>query len=285
MRPRNVLRALAVAVVALAGMLLAGAATGTAKKPAADEQGFDVLVFSRTTAFRHVSIETGIATIKELGETNGFRVEATEDPAQFTLKKLKRFEAVVFLSTTGTVLEDPQRRAFMKYVRRGGGYVGIHSAADTEYEWPFYGRLVGAYFLSHPLQQTATFTNEAVDHPATAHIEPRFTTLDEFYSFRTNPRADVRVLLSIDESTYSPDPNTTDLPGGTPTSGVMGDHPMSWCHDNIDGRRGAPGGRAFYTALGHENYLYELEWYRRHLLGGILTAARQVEADCSATRH
>jgi type 1 glutamine amidotransferase len=83
----------------------------------------------------------------------------------------------------------------------------------------------------------------------------------------------VRVLLTIDESTYSPDPNTSNLPGNTPSSGVMGDHPMSWCHDNL-------GGRAFYTALGHESYLYQQEWFRTHLLGGILTAAKQVKAGC-----
>jgi uncharacterized protein len=257
---------------------LCGALAGPAVARAQEE--LDVLVFSRTTGFRHLSIPFGIEAIREIGAANGFTVEATEDPAQFTTPNLERFEVVVFLSTTGTVLDDPQRRAFMRYVRRGGGYVGIHSAADTEYEWPFYGSLVGAYFLSHPLQQSATIVNEGPDHPATAHLEPRFTTFDEFYSFRTNPRENVRVLLSIDESTYSPDPNTTNLPGGTPTSGVMGDHPMSWCHDFRRPRGGKRGGRAFYTALGHENYLYELDWFREHLLGGILTAARAVRANC-----
>lgn len=280
MQIRLALIVVLVAIIALAGAVPAGAA---APKPAPEEEGFDVLVFSRTTGFRHVSIPFGIEAIREIGAENGFRVEATEDPAQFTLGNLRRFEAVVWLSTTGTVLDDAQKRAFMKFVRRGGGYVGIHSAADTEYDWPFYGRLVGAYFLSHPLQQTATIVNEAPDHPAAAHIEGSFTTFDEFYSFRTNPRPNVRVLLSIDESSYSPDPNTTNLPGGTPTSGIMGDHPMSWCHDNNPGRRGKPGGRTFYTALGHENYLYELDWYRDHLLGGILTAAKQVEANCAPT--
>jgi type 1 glutamine amidotransferase len=163
--------------------------------------------------------------------------------------------------------------ATQEYKRRGGSYVGIHSAADTEHDWPLYGRLVGAWFKSHPIQQTADFVNEAPTHPATSHLAPRFNVFDEFYSFKSNPRPDVRVLLTIDESTYDPDPNTTHLPGNTPSSGVMGDHPMSWCHDNL-------GGRVFYTALGHENYLYELDWFRQHLLGGILTATKRIKATC-----
>jgi type 1 glutamine amidotransferase len=161
-------------------------------------------------------------------------------------------------------------------MRRGGGYVGIHSAADTEHEWRFYDRLVGALFRSHPLQQLAWFDNEAPDHPATAHLDGRFLAFDEFYSFKRNPRPNVRVLLTIDEDTYFPDPNTSDLPGNDPpATGYMGDHPMSWCHRNV-------GGRAFYTALGHEPYLYASGWYRRHILGGIQTAAGRVKASCRA---
>jgi type 1 glutamine amidotransferase len=185
----------------------------------------------------------------------------------------------------GAVLDtDEQRWALERYIRSGGGYVGIHAAADTEYEWPFYGRLVGAYFHSHPIQQFAEFDNEAQDHPATAHLNDRFSVFDEFYSFQGNPRDDVRVLLTIDEDTYLPDPNTTNIPlNGDGTineefipgeSGYMGDHPMSWCHDAL-------GGTAFYTALGHESHLYDQDWYRRHLLGGILVATRQMSADCA----
>lgn len=269
-------RIAAVAIAAgLAASLLAGpAGAGSPPRNAMAEDGaFQVLLFTRTTGFRHVSIPFGIEAIEELGEQNGFGVVATEDPAQFTGANLRRFEAVIFLLTTGTVLEGEQKRALRRYVGRGGGYVGIHSASDTEHEWPFYGRLVGAYFKSHPIQQSAEFVKEAPRQPATAHLAERFTVFDEFYSFKANPRPDVRVLLTIDEDTYSPDPNTTQLPGGTPASGYMGDHPMSWCHDNI-------GGRSFYTALGHENYLYELDWFRRHLLGGILTATKQAKARC-----
>jgi uncharacterized protein len=266
--------ALAIAAALAVALLSAPAGAGPQGGESAEaSEGFEVLIFSRTAGFRHASIPFGIAAIRALGEEHGFGVDATEDPAQFSGRNLKQYEAVVFLNTTGTVLEEGGKRAFMRYVRRGGGYVGIHSAADTEYDWPFYERLVGAYFLSHPIQQTATFHNEALDHPATSHLARRFEVFDEFYSFQTNPRPNVRVLLTIDETSYSPDPNTTHLPGGTPASGYMGDHPMSWCHRDFRGR-------AFYTALGHENYLYQLDWFREHLLGGILTAAKQVKARC-----
>jgi uncharacterized protein len=264
-------------VIAIA-LALVGAGFVGADPPAAEagspESDFQVLVFSHTAGFRHASIPAGIEAIQALGEEHGFGVVATEDPTQFTPANLRRFEAVIFLLTTGDALpERRQQRALRLYVRAGGGYVGIHSAADTEHDWPFYGRLAGAYFKSHPIQQLGAFVNEGPRQPATAHLDPRFTVFDEFYSFKSNPRTDARVLLTIDEASYSPDPNTSQLPGGTPSSGYMGDHPMSWCHDNV-------GGRAFYTALGHEIHLYELAWYRQHLLGGILTATKQVKARC-----
>lgn len=267
--------------------LAAAPAVGVAQAATAATDPFSVLVFSRTTAYRHASIPDGIRAIGELGKEHGFKVTATEDPDIFNDEDLGRFAVVTFLSTTGTVLETAgQRSALERFVGAGGGYVGIHSASDTEYDWPFYGRLAGAYFKCHPVQQVAFFDNEAPDHPATAHLDARFPTFDEFYSFRTNPRPDVRVLLTIDESTYSPDPNTTNLPAddsGTINPdffpgetgymsgerGVPGDHPMSWTHRNL-------GGVAFYTALGHESYLYDEPWYRQHILGGILSAAGRV---------
>jgi uncharacterized protein len=265
------------AALALAATPLLNAAPAFA---ATRRSEFSVLVYRRTTGFRHLSIPDGVRAIGELGDEHGFGVDATEDPGAFTRANLRQYAAVIFLNTTGTVLDtEEQRTALQRYVRSGGGYVGIHSAADTEYDWPFYGRLVGAYFHSHPIQQAAFFDNEGPDHPATAHLDARFATFDEFYSFQTNPRTDVDVLLTIDEGTYLPDPNTTNIPfddqgdyqpGWLPGEtgymsgkrGVPGDHPMSWTHRNL-------GGAAFYTALGHESYLYDQQWYRQHLLGGI----------------
>ncbi len=277
-------RVLMVALAGLVTALLLGIAVPAGAMPAGARAGSDagpfrVLVYSRTTGFRHYSIEAGKLMIEQLGRDNGFAVETTEDPKAFTPDNLARFAAVVFLSTTGDVLDASQQDAFERYVRRGGGWVGIHSAADTEYDWPFYGELLaGAWFKNHPLEQSGTIVNEAPDEPSAAHLPERWDLpLEEFYAFRANPRGRARVLLSIDESTYEQDPNTSNLPD-SPTfpggeTGTMGDHPMSWCHD-------VGHGRAWYTALGHEAYLYELDDFRRHVLGGILTAARRVEADC-----
>jgi type 1 glutamine amidotransferase len=127
------------------------------------EPRFAVLVFSKTSGFRHSSIPQGIAAIKTLGAAYGFDVDATEDSARFTDVILANFRAVLFLNTTGTILDADQKAAFERYIRGGGGFVGIHSASDTEYDWPWYGSLVGAYFKSHP-----------EIHPATVRIEKTF---------------------------------------------------------------------------------------------------------------
>ena len=188
-----------------AGAVLALAAgTLAASLPAsAADAPYDVLVFSKTAGFRHDSIPAGIQAIRDLGAANNFTVTATEDAAAFTTANLAQYEAVVFLSTTGDVLNATQQTAFESYVRGGGGYVGIHSAADTEYDWSFYGQLVGAYFASHPAIQQASVRVENRAHPATAHLPQLWTRTDELYNYRTNPRSTARVLATLDESTYS----------------------------------------------------------------------------------
>ncbi|MFL6259633.1 MAG: ThuA domain-containing protein [Thermoanaerobaculia bacterium] len=215
-----------------------------------------VLVFTKTTGFRHDSIPDGIALVQSLGAANGFRVDATEDAAVFNPQGLKAYRAVIFLNTTGEVLGPAQKAAFRNYIRQGGGWVGVHSAADTEHAWPFYGQLLGkgAWFLSHPAIQTATLQREDADHPSTGHYPASFSFTDEWYNFKANPRAAVDVLLSIDETSYDPGAD------------AMGDHPIAWCH--------ATGlGRAWYTALGHRSETYADPAFARHLLGGILWAA------------
>ena len=138
---------------------------------------------------------------------------------------------MVFLSTTGDVLTPEQQAAFEDYIRNGGGYVGIHSAADTEYDWAWYGGLVGAYFLSHPAPQDATLLVEDRTHESTAHLGDTWQRFDEWYDFRDNPRDRVHVLMSVDPATLV-------------ESQMPDDHPIAWCHDY-------DGGRAWYTALGH----------------------------------
>ncbi|MER7107758.1 ThuA domain-containing protein [Streptomyces sp. NPDC000229] len=220
-----------------------------------------VLVFSKTAGFRHDSIPAGIAALKELGASSNITVDATETAAQFTTNNLARYDAVVFLSTTGDVLNAEQQKAFENYVATGGGYVGVHAAADTEYDWEFYGGLVGAHFASHPHIQPATVRVEDHQHPATSHLPAAgWERTDEWYNYRTNPRGQARILATLDETTYQ---------GGT----MKGDHPIAWC-------QAYEGGRAFYTGGGHTAASYAEPALRQHLLGGLRYATGQVRADC-----
>lgn len=221
---------------------------------AATDAAIDVLLFTRTAAFRHASIAPAIAALRDVGSARAWRVEHTEDAAAFTDAGLERFEVVVFLLTSGDVLGPDGEAALERFVRSGGGWVGVHSASDTEYDWPFYGELVGAYFDRHPAVQRATLRVEDATHPATAHLPDPWEREDEWYDFRTNPRDRADVLLTIDESTYS---------GG----GMGSDHPMAWSHTV------AGGGRAFYTALGHTDASWSEPAMVEHVAGAIEWAA------------
>jgi len=213
-----------------------------------------VLIFSKTAGYHHQSIPAGIAAIQKLGAENNFGVDSTTDSTQFTVANLKQYAAVIFLSTTGNVLSDEEQGAFEQYIRSGGGFVGVHAATDTEYGWPWYGKLVGAYFLKHPEQQMATLHIIDRKSIATRHLPETWTRKDEWYNFKDiNP--DIKVLIELDESTYK---------GGL--NGIH--HPIAWYH-NYDG------GRSFYTGLGHVEESYSDPLYLKHLLGGIQYAMGQ----------
>jgi type 1 glutamine amidotransferase len=260
-----------VAVVLAVG--LAGAA-GSAAAASSGHQRFSALVFSKTAAFRHDSIPAGVAAIQRLGARHHFRVDATEDATVFTDRNLARYDVVVFLSTTGDVLDESQQGAFERYIRAGGGYAGIHAASDTEYDWAWYGGLVGAYFRDHPgavnpQLQVATVKVLGRDTAATSPLPRRWEREEEWYNFRTNPRHTVRVLAEVDERTY--DPRGYSVPGGSP--GMGRHHPISWCQPY-------DGGRAFYTALGHKAEYYTEPLLLDHLLGGIRMAAGVARFNC-----
>ncbi|MGC4037310.1 MAG: ThuA domain-containing protein [Chitinophagaceae bacterium] len=208
-----------------------------------------VLVFAKTADFHHSSIPTGIAAIKKLGDENGFDVDSTTNADYFNEDSLKQYSAAIFLSTTGDVLNYNQQVAFERFIQAGGGYLGIHAAADTEYDWGWYGRLVGAYFNGHPEQQEAKFIIKDKSHPATSFFQDTiWQRKDELYNYKKiNP--DIHVLVTIDESSYK---------GGT--NGAF--HPMAWYHEY-------DGGRAFYTEMGHTDESYSEPNYLKHLLGGI----------------
>ncbi|RJK94774.1 ThuA domain-containing protein [Vallicoccus soli] len=267
MRPRGRLRT---AVVAALSAALALPTAGAFAAPAAQaleapgDEAFSALVFSKTAGFRHDSIPTGIAAIEALGEEHGFSVDATEDAAAFTDANLAQYDVVVWLSTTGDVLNPEQQGAFERYIQAGGGYAGIHAASDTEYDWPWYGELVGAYFKAHPQNQTATVKVEDHAHPSTDHLDAEWSRFDEWYGFQSNPRGDVHVLASLDEGSFDAG------------SGAMGlDHPIAWCSD-VDG------GRSWYTGGGHTRESYAEPEFLEHLLGGLRTAAGVEDADCAA---
>lgn len=207
-----------------------------------------VLIFSKTKGFRHASIGAGKRAIMKLGNENGFRTDTTEDASQFTLPNLKRYKAVVWLSTTGDVLDSLQQQAFQQYIRQGGGYIGVHAAADTEYGWPWYNQLCGAYFLSHPKQQNADVVVVNKKHPSTKMLPDRWKRFDEWYSYK-NIVEGPTVLATLDETTYEGGKNGAN-------------HPIAW-YRNFDG------GRSFYTGGGHTDESYTEPLFLQHLLGGI----------------
>ncbi len=208
-----------------------------------------VLVFAKTAGFKHSSIPMGIAAVQKLGSEHGFDVDTTRNAAYFHDDSLRKYSAVIFLNTTGDVLDYRQEIALERYMQAGGGFVGVHSATDTEYDWRWYGRLVGGYFNGHPPTQEARFIIRDRNFPATEFFEDTvWQRTDEIYNFKfLNP--DVNVLITVDESSYE---------GGT----HGGNHPMAWYHEY-------DGGRAFFTGLGHTEESWQEERFLRHLLGGI----------------
>ncbi|MFF4709141.1 ThuA domain-containing protein [Streptomyces sp. NPDC001288] len=209
-----------------------------------------LLLHTRTTGYRHDSIPDAVAAVREFAD---FDVDATEDPAALE-QSLDRYAAVVFLSTSGEILTPRGRARLAAHVEAGGGFAGVHAAACTEDDWPYYGELLGARFDRHPAYQPGRVLVEDAGHPATRRLPPVWDFTDEWYDFRDSPRGRVRVLLRADESSYE--------------GGAMGeDHPLAWCRE-----QGA--GRVFFTALGHAPEAYRDPDFLAHLHGGLAWAAR-----------
>lgn len=208
-----------------------------------------ILIFSRTTDYRHESIEHGAEVVTRLMADDGHTADHTEDPSVFTDEGLAPYALTVWLSTSGDVLDDDQRAAFARWLAAGGAYAGIHCASFTEQSWPEYTRICGAFFTGHPDIQPATVRVADAEHPSTAHLPATFEHTDEWYEFREPPGPEHRVLLTVDESTYS--------------GGGMGEpHPIAWA-----GAYGA--GRTWYTAVFHEPSAFDEPLLREHLRGGL----------------
>lgn len=207
-----------------------------------------ILIFSKTSGFHHESITDGNTALIKLAADNGYEADTTTNAGWFTEDTLKKYSAVVFLNTTGDLLNNSQEAEFERYIQSGGGYVGIHAAADAEYDWGWYGRLAGGYFESHPATQEATLNVLNAEHGSTKHLPKSWKRTDEWYNFKKLNK-DVNVLISIDEKSYKGGKNGTN-------------HPMAWYHDY-------DGGRAFYTELGHTKESFADSLYLKHVLGGI----------------
>jgi type 1 glutamine amidotransferase len=207
----------------------------------------DVLVFTRTVGYRHGSVERGSAAMAEIGD-GVWHTTRTEDSGMFTSDQLADYEAVVFLNTTMDVLDAPQQTALRSWLEAGGGWLGIHAAADTEYDWPFYGAalLGGAWFKTHPSVQEAVVVVEDKHHPAMAGLPSRWPRTDEWYDYRVSPRPEVHVLATLDEDSYTP-------------RAPMGDHPIAW--SSSVGK-----GTALYTGGGHTDAAFDEPLFRAHLL-------------------
>jgi YD repeat-containing protein len=227
------------------------------------------LVFTKTAGFRHDSIEAGTAAVRTLGTQKNWQVDDTADASLFTDAVLSHYDVVIFMSTTGDTLNDTQQAAFERFIRSGKGYVGIHAAADGEYDWRWYGNLIGAYFRNHPAgTPTGTVVVEDTTDPSTAGLPARWSRVDEWYNYKapTNASPDdysarstagVHVLLKMDESTYVEEDGT---------DGVDDDHPISWCQ-RYDG------GRSWYTGLGHTQASFSEPGILSHIGAGIEIAA------------
>jgi type 1 glutamine amidotransferase len=241
-----------------AAALLVGASLGLGAfiAPAARAEGSPqhLLVFSKTSGWRHASIEPAVAALTRLAEEHGVEVDATEDATVFRPESLAGYSAVVFLLTSEEVLDDDQQSALEGYIRSGGGFAGVHSASDTEYDWPWYGRLVGAYFDGHPGDPNVRKGRLLVaepESPATAGLPSPWVRDDEWYNLR-DLEPGLSVLLDVDETSYK-----TAAEGAAPEP-----RPIAWFHE-------FDGGRAFYTALGHTEESYSEPLFLEHLWGGI----------------
>lgn len=236
------------AVVVLCAVIFVFAGTKKNYQAAPTQALPRILVFAKTLGYHHASIANGLVAIQKLGKENSFLVDTTTDASFFTDNKLKQYAAVVFLSTTGDVLNTNQQAAFERFIRDGGGFAGIHSAADTEYDWPWYNELLGAYFLSHPAQQTAVVVVKDKTHISTSMLPDRWQRYDEWYNFKSI-KPDIHVLATLDETTYQ--------------GGVNGaNHPIAWYHE-------VGCGRSWYTGMGHTKASYSETLFLQHLLEGI----------------
>ncbi len=227
------------------------------------EQPLHILLFSKTNGYRHSSISSGIKMLYDQSKKQHWIITATEDSTLIGDNFLSQFDVAVFINPTGNAIGEEEQTAFEKFMKSGKGFVGIHAAADCEYDWPFYGKLIGGYFLTHPPAQKATIVFENTDHPAMKPFKgmKTYTTVDEWYSYKENPRPNVHVLAHLDENTIKKSKND---------EWKMGDHPIIWWNDDN-------GMRSFYTVFGHTHEAFQDEKVIEHITNAINWAAHRID--------
>lgn len=226
------------------------------------QKQFRVLLFTKTNGWHHESIHEGVEAMRALADRHVFDVEWHEDPSRFNDANLAKFDVIVFLNTTGDILNDAQQAAMEKFIRAGKGFVGVHSASDTEYGWEWYTKLVGRMFKIHPPTQTAQLRFTQNKFPGLELFRESNLWTDEWYDFGPEKITGLNYILAVDESTY----NAKAQWGDNKTEG-MGFHPVAWYHDY-------DGGRSFYTALGHVPAIYKDPAFLNHLYAGLYYAAK-----------
>ena len=216
-----------------------------------NNNSFSILVITETEGWVHESIGSGLNLIEDIANKNNFNVYYSDDSSIITHDNLKNFNSIIFLNTTGNILSNKEQNVMEEFIRSGRGFLGVHSAADTEYDWDWYGNLVGAYFRSHPDVMSAKILT--VENKITDHLDSEWRIEDEWYNFNyTNEN--IKILLNLDESSYE---------GGDHPDY----HPITWYHEY-------DGGRSFYTGLGHTNEVYKDNRFIKLLEKGILYVSK-----------
>lgn len=223
---------------------------------------FNVLLFTKTAGWHHKSINAGVTAFEKMAKNHHFAVDWQEDARLINAENLAKFDVVVFLQTTADILNDEQQEALRKYVQSGKGFVGIHAAADTEYSWPWYGKLVGRRFVIHPVIQTARLNIINRKFPGLEYFPDSVLWTEEWYEYGPEESENLNYIMSVDESTFE-----TKADWGHAKGDGMGDfHPISW-YQEIEG------GRSFYTGLGHMPATYDNKAFIEHIFGGLYWAA------------
>ncbi len=236
--------------------LLIGSISATAQKQ------FKALLVTTTRGWHHESIHAGVLALQQLGVKNNFDVVLFEDPKGFTDKVLSQFQVVIFLNTTGDIFDTAQEKVMERFIQSGKGFVGIHAAADTEYDWDWYHKLVGRMFHIHPVIQTARLNVIDSTFPGTQGYMGNKWWTDEWYEYGKDEITGLNTVMAVDESSYEPKADWGTVKG----VGMGKMHPITWYH-SFDG------GRAFYTGLGHLPAIYSDPAYLNLLYGGIFWAA------------